>query len=65
VPHARTPPAPPHPLLAVHPEHPGEPDSLVYRLDLPDRPYAVALIAGAGASGVTTLTLRRDIRLPG
>jgi len=48
----------------VEPDHPGEPASLLYELDLPDRPYAVTLIATtAGDGGVQTVILRRDVRL--
>lgn len=51
------------PPKRVEPDHRGEPASLVFRLDLADRPYDVTLIALAQDGGARTVTLRRDVRL--
>ena len=48
---------------SIHPDHIGEPVTLLFDLDLPDRPFDVALLATDDAGGSRTLTLRRDVRL--
>jgi hypothetical protein len=48
---------------AIHPDHIGEPVTLLYQLDLPGRPYDVALLATEDPGGSRKLTLRRDVRL--
>jgi hypothetical protein len=47
----------------IHPDHLGEPVTLVYDVDVPDRPYAVTLLATEDVGGSRRLTLRRDVRL--
>ena len=48
---------------SIHPDHIGEPVTLLFELDLPDRPFDVALLATDDPGGSRTLTLRRDVRL--
>ena len=48
---------------SIHPDHVGEPVTLLYELDLPGRPFDVALLATDDEGGSRRLTLRRDIRL--
>jgi hypothetical protein len=48
---------------SIHPDHIGEPVTLLFELDLPDRPFDVALLATDDQGGSRTLTLRRDVRL--
>ncbi len=48
---------------SIHPDHIGEPVTLLFQLDLPDRPFDVALLATDDPGGSRTLTLRRDVRL--
>jgi hypothetical protein len=44
----------------VHPDHPGQPDELVYPATLGDGPAEVVVIATDGPDGVRSVTLRRD-----
>jgi hypothetical protein len=48
---------------SIHPDHIGEPVTLLFQLDLPDRPFDVALLATDDQGGSRKLTLRRDVRL--
>ena len=48
---------------SIHPDHIGEPVTLLFELDLPDRPFEVALLATDDPGGSRKLTLRRDVRL--
>jgi hypothetical protein len=48
---------------SIHPDHIGEPVTLLYELDLRGRPYDVALLATDDPGGSRKLTLRRDIKL--
>ena len=48
---------------AIHPDHLGEPVTLLFDVGVPAGPYDVALLATDDVGGPRTLTLRRDIRL--
>ena len=47
----------------IHPDHIGEPVTLLYDVDVPDGPYSVALLATEDHHVSRRLTLRRDARL--
>jgi hypothetical protein len=47
----------------VHPDHLGQPDTLVFDLDVEGEPYTIALLAAEEGAESRKLTLRRDVRL--